>query len=85
LKSYKEVVEMTRITNLASIHKKEDELLKKEMNEIYSGAVGGSYDCECRTTLVGSDFKSVHDGKLYNSCDCGSIWMAFGMFFTAGE
>ena len=76
---------MARITNLASIHKKEDELLKKEMNEIYSGAAGGDYDCECRMTPLGSDFVSVHDGNYYNSCECGSIWMVFGMFIAAEE
>ena len=62
-----------------------DELLKKEMNKIYSGAEGGSYDCECIMTPLGSDFVDTHDVNYIKSCECGSIWMVFGMMFTAGE
>jgi natural product precursor len=58
--------------NLALLNKKKEELVQSEMKEIRGGM-----DCDCIYDPLNEFIDNSEIDMHY--CECGSIWMYFGM------
>jgi len=67
--------------NLAKLNKRKEEISKTEMKKVTSVGSGipdepeeGS--CSCESIIVQQD---VWETDQYRDCQCGSIWVVFGL------
>ena len=58
--------------NLVSLHQRQEEISENEMKVVVAGEV-------CRTCLTESVFVQISIGMEADACQCGSIWVVFGL------
>jgi len=79
---------MAEKLNLAVLNKRKEDISKNEMNKTKAGLKqldSANTESTCDCSLCGIVSFDVVVGTKADSCECGSVWMHFGMAWGVAQ